>query len=228
MLTGCVQSVFFEPVNAATARVLAAEGCEVVIPRGQTCCGALAVHNGRPWDTTPLQRIFADVDFLVVNAAGCGSALKEGPLAGKTRDLSEMLIELGPVAPRHPLRLAVAYQDACHLGHAQKITRQPRELLRAIPELELRELAEPEICCGSAGIWNVLHPGPGRELGERKARFALATEADLLVSANPGCMMQIGRYVKGLSKGGMPMAHTAQVLDASIRGLPAEALTDQR
>jgi len=237
MLTGCVQRAFFPEVNAATARVLAAEGCDVVIPRTQGCCGALSIHNGRRTEAERFARAMVDsfdgVDYLVVNAAGCGSALKDygelladdpgyGPrartLADRVRDLSEILIELGPVALRHPLPISVAYHDACHLGHAQGVRAQPRKLLGSIPGLVLRELADPEICCGSAGIWNVLNPEPARDLGDRKARSALATGADLLVTANPGCFMQIAAGVRRAG-GRLRTAHTAQVLDASIRGV---------
>jgi len=254
MLTGCVQSAFFPGVNAATARVLAAEGCEVVInPARQGCCGALSVHNGREEEARRFARNLIDafsatgIDYFVVNAAGCGSSLKEygellrddpayaeraAAFAARVRDLSEVLVELGPVARRHPLPVAVAYHDACHLGHAQGVRTQPRELLRAIPELELREIADPEICCGSAGVWNVLNPEPAARLGERKARDVLATGAQLLVTANPGCLMQVAAAMPRVGgdtsapgrPGGIALAHTAQVLDASIRRLPVEHL----
>ena len=232
LLTGCVQDAFFPDVNAATARVLAAEGCDVVIPRGQGCCGALSVHSGREDEAGRFARRLVDayansgIDYLVVNAAGCGSVLKEyrdTRFAARVRDLSEVLVELGPVAPRHPLPVTVAYHDACHLAHAQGIRAQPRQLLRAIPELDLREIADPEICCGSAGIWNLLNPQPARELGERKARDVLATGARLLVTANPGCLMQVASALRRTG-GTIGLAHTAQVLDASIRGLPVARL----
>jgi glycolate oxidase iron-sulfur subunit len=244
MLTGCVQRTFFPDVNAATARVLAAEGCEVVLPRGQGCCGALSVHNGREAEAQRFARALIDtftdagVDYLVVNAAGCGSSMKEygellrddpayadraAALAAKVRDLSEVLVELGPVAPRHPVPVTAAYHDACHLAHAQGVRAQPRRLLGEIPELVLREIADPEICCGSAGVWNVLNPEPARQLGDRKARDVLATGADLLVTANPGCLMQVAASVRRAG-GTIGLAHTAQVLDASIRGLPARSL----
>jgi glycolate oxidase iron-sulfur subunit len=244
MLTGCVQSAFFPDVNAATARVLAAEGCEVVIPRAQGCCGALNVHNGREDEAQRFARGLIDafegtgMDYLVVNAAGCGSSLKEygvllrddpayaeraAAFTGKVRDLSEVLVQLGPVAPRHPVPVTVAYHDACHLAHAQGVRAQPRQLLRGIPGLELREIADAEICCGSAGVWNVLHPGPARELGDRKARDVLATGARLLVTANPGCLMQVAASLPRVG-GTIGLAHTAQVLDTSIRGLPVEHL----
>ncbi|SCG71005.1 heterodisulfide reductase-related iron-sulfur binding cluster [Micromonospora inositola] len=245
MLTGCVQSAFFPEVNAATARVLAAEGCDVVIlPDRQGCCGALSVHNGREEEARGFARRMLDtfaaagIDFFVVNAAGCGSTLKEygdllrddpryatlaADFAGRVRDLSELLDELGPVATRHPLPVTVAYHDACHLAHAQGVRAQPRRLLRDIPGLELREIADPEICCGSAGIWNVLHPGPAAELGDRKARTVLATGARLLVTANPGCLMQVAASV-ARAGGDIALAHTAQVLDASLRARPVEEL----
>ena len=164
MLTGCVQRAFFPDVNAATARILASEGCEVVIPRTQGCCGALSVHNGRERSAQEFARSLidafpADVDYIVVNAAGCGSSMKEygdllrdtpaadrgAAFAAKVRDLSEVLVELGPVAPRHPLPITIAYHDACHLAHAQGVRAQPRTLLRAIPGLELREIPDAEI-----------------------------------------------------------------------------------
>jgi len=244
MLTGCVQSAFFPDVNAATARILAAEGCEVVIPRRQGCCGALSVHNGREAEAQRFARGVIDafegtgIEYFVVNSAGCGSCLKEygillrddpayaeraAAFAAKVRDLSEVLVELGPVAERHPLPVTVAYHDACHLAHAQGVRAQPRQLLGGIPGLELREVADAEICCGSAGVWNVLNPESARQLGERKARDVLATGAELLVTANPGCLMQVSASVQRIG-GTVGLAHTAQVLDASIRGLPVQQL----
>jgi glycolate oxidase iron-sulfur subunit len=227
LLTGCVQGAFFPGVNAATARVLAAEGCEVVIPRGQGCCGALSVHNGRAREgerfATKLAKHFAGVDFLVVNSAGCGSTLKHSPLGPKTRDLAEILVELGPAAVRHALPLTAAYHDACHLSHAQGIRAQPRRLLAGIPSLALKEIRDPEICCGSAGIYNLLQPQAAAELGARKAASVMATGADVLVTANPGCMMQIAAQIRK-SGGEIAVAHTAEVLDASLRGVPLPAL----
>ena len=241
MLTGCVQSVFFPQVNAATARVLAAEGCDVIIPRGQGCCGALSLHSGREAEAAAFARrtiaLFeqAGVDAVVVNSAGCGSAMKEyerllgqaGPgwaeraaeMSGKVRDLAEFLAEIGPVARRHPLPVTAAYHDACHLAHAQRITRQPRELLRAIPGLNLVEVPDAGTCCGSAGVYNLLQPEAASELGDRKAESVLATGAPLLISANPGCSLQIA---SALARRGqdIAVAHTAEVLDASIRGRP--------
>jgi glycolate oxidase iron-sulfur subunit len=231
MLTGCVQSVFFPQVNAATARVLAAEGCDVIIPRGQGCCGALSLHSGREAEAADFARATiatfsrAGVDAVVVNSAGCGSAMKEyGRLlpaaeefGHKVRDFSEFLAELGPVAERHPLPVKAAYHDACHLGHAQRITTQPRDLLRAIPELELTELADAGTCCGSAGVYNLLEPEAASELGRRKADSAQATGAALLISANPGCSLQISSALAARGEH-IAVAHTAEVLDASLRG----------
>lgn len=245
LLTGCVQREFFPGVNAATARVLQAEGCDVVVPRSQGCCGALSVHSGREREGQDFARAIVDtfeaaaVDRVVVNAAGCGSTMKEYAdlladdpayagrakiLADNVRDVSELLVELGPVAERHRLDVTVAYHDACHLAHAQGVRSQPRELLRAIPGLELREIAEPEVCCGSAGVYNILNPEPARELGDRKAANIVATGAELLVTANPGCLMQVASAIE---RSGHPMglAHTIEVLDASIRGLPVQSLT---
>ncbi|WP_433439770.1 (Fe-S)-binding protein [Nonomuraea sp. CA-141351] len=230
MLTGCVQGEFFPQVNAATARVLSLEGCDVVIPRGQGCCGALSVHSGRDDQARRLAlrtvRTFekAGVDTVVVNAAGCGSSMKEyAELLGREPgfrvvDLSEYLAELGPVAKRHPLPLTVAYHDACHLAHAQGVRSQPRELLSGIPELEIREIPESAICCGSAGTYNIFQPEAARDLGDRKAAAVATTGAELLVSANPGCTMQIATAMRRAGAQ-IRVAHTAEVLDASLRGV---------
>jgi glycolate oxidase iron-sulfur subunit len=238
LLTGCVQGAFFPGVNSATARVLQAEGLDVVVPAAQGCCGALSMHNGREAEAQKYARALVDafsesgVEYIVVNAAGCGSTMKEyaalladdpayadraRAFAGQVRDVSEILVELGPLAERHPLEVSVAYHDACHLGHAQGIRSQPRQLLEQIPGLQLREIAEAEICCGSAGIYNILNPDPARELGDRKAANIVATGAKLLVTANPGCLMQV---TAAIERSGHPMgmAHTVEVLDASIRG----------
>ncbi len=245
MLTGCVQSVFFPRVNAATARVLAAEGCDVIIPRGQGCCGALSLHSGREAEASAFARRTiatfeqAGVDAVVINSAGCGSAMKEyerllggedggwaeraAEMSGKVQDLAEFLAEIGPVAPRHPLPVTAAYHDACHLAHAQRITKEPRELLRAIPELDLVEVSDAGTCCGSAGLYNLLQPEAASELGARKAESVLATGAPLLISANPGCSLQIASALACRGEQ-IAVAHTAEVLDASIRGRPLRTL----
>jgi len=243
MLLGCVQREFFPSVNAATVRVLSAEGCEVVAPAGQGCCGALSLHAGRAGEAVRFaKRTIAafeslGVDAIVVNAAGCGSSMKEyaAVLAGepgwneraerlsaKVRDVSELLVELGPVATRHPLPLTVAYHDACHLSHAQGVRSQPRQLLAGVPELEVKEIAEADICCGSAGVYNLFQPEAARDLGDRKARHVLATGAEVLVTANPGCLLQIQAAAERAGRT-LTLAHTVQVLDASIRGVPLSA-----
>jgi glycolate oxidase iron-sulfur subunit len=239
MLTGCVQSVFFPRVNAATARVLAAEGCDVIIPRSQGCCGALSLHSGRAVEAAAFARRTiatfeaAGVDAVVVNSAGCGSAMKEyqrllsddpewasraAALSSRVRDLAEFLDWLGPVAPRHPVPVRAAYHDACHLGHAQRVTAAPRALLRGIPGLDLVELRDAGVCCGSAGVYNLLQPEAAKALGERKADAVAASGAALLITANPGCTLQIAAT---LAERGTVLraAHTAEVLDASINGV---------
>jgi glycolate oxidase iron-sulfur subunit len=244
MLLGCVQRELFPGTNAATARVLSAEGFDVVAPRSQGCCGALSVHNGREVEARRFARALIEqfeavgVDHVVVNAAGCGSSMKEYAdllvddtayadrakgFAEKVLDVTELLARAGTVAPRHPLPVAIAYHDACHLAHAQGVRDQPRALLGEIPGLELREIDEGAICCGSAGIWNVLNPEPAEELGDRKAANVAATKAPLLVTANPGCLMQVR---SALERAGstIALAHTVEVLDASIRGLPVDDL----
>lgn len=236
MLTGCVQDALFSGVNAATARVLSAEGCDVVVPRGQGCCGALSEHTGRAEEAGRFARRLIDtfdaagVDYIAVNSAGCGSAIKDyahllsddpdyaqraAAFAARTRDVAELIVELGPAARRHPVESTIAYHDACHLGHAQGIRSAPRELLRGIPGLDVREIAEPDICCGSAGVYNLLNPEPATQLGDRKIRNVLGTGAELLVTANPGCFMQIAASAQRLG-GHIEVAHTVTLLDRSI------------
>ena len=244
LLLGCVQRVLFPEVNAATARVLAAEGCEVVIPRDQCCCGALMIHAGEEKTALDYARRTIDafegvpVDTVVSNAAGCGSNLKdygyllrEDPkyseraqvFSAKCRDISEVLAGLEPRAPRHPLPLKVAYHDSCHLQHAQGVRTQPRAVLGRIPELQILETAEAALCCGSAGIYNLVRPGPAKELGERKVRHVLATAPDIVASGNPGCLLQLRSGMR-LAGSQVPVLHMVEVLDASIQGVPAESL----
>lgn len=239
LLLGCVQRVFFAGTNAATERVLAAEGCEVVAPASQGCCGALMLHAGQEAQAIAMAKRLIDafeganVDCIVINAAGCGSAVKEYPhllrdepayrtkavaFAAKCRDVTEFLIELGePVARRHPLPLRVAYHDACHLRHAQRVSEQPRELLRQIPGLEVVEIEESAICCGSAGVYNLLEPEAATELGDRKAAHILATGAEAIVTGNPGCLLQIRSALERAGRP-LPVLHTIELIDESIRG----------
>jgi glycolate oxidase iron-sulfur subunit len=239
LLLGCVQQVMFGHVNAATVRVLAAEGCEVVIPPEQGCCGALQLHAGEERPAGEHARRLIDafdraqVDTIVTNAAGCGSSMKgyghllrDDPryaerakaFAAKCRDLSEVLAELEPRAPRHPLPLRIAYHDACHLQHAQKIRGQPRQVLKAIPGLEVVEIADGALCCGSAGIYNLLEPEAAAELGDRKAQNCLATGAELVATGNPGCILQIEAALERAGRK-LPVRHLVELLDSSIRGL---------
>jgi len=224
LILGCVQRVMFSDVNLATARVLAAEGCEVVIPPGQDCCGALGMHAGREKEALQMARkmirVFEreQVDVIAVNAAGCGSNLK---------DYGVLLAGLEARAPRHPVPLRVAYQDSCHLQHAMGVRNEPRKLLSGIPKLELQEIAESAICCGSAGIYNLVQPDTAAELGERKARNIIATKAEVVVSGNPGCLLQLQASLGKLGHR-IPTMHTIQLLDASISGTPAAGKANGR
>ena len=236
LLQGCVQRVFFGDVNAATVAVLAAEGFDVHAPAAPACCGALQLHAGEDADARRRAKetiaAFEDCDHVVVNAAGCGSAMKDyghllrddpawseraAAFSAKVRDIAELLTEHEPVAPRKPLPLTVAYHDACHLAHAQGVRAQPRALLRGIPELELVEPAEWELCCGSAGVWNLLNPEPAAELGERKARNLLATGARDIAAGNPGCALQIAAHAERLGEP-VRVFHPVELLHASLEG----------
>jgi glycolate oxidase iron-sulfur subunit len=240
LLLGCVQREFFPQVNAATARVLAAEGCEVVAPQEQPCCGALMVHAGEEEGALALARktidIFerANVDTIVTNAAGCGSNVKEyGHLlrddpnyadrakafAAKCKDITEVLTELPPRAARNSLHLRVAFHDSCHLQHAQGVSSQPRQLLANIPGVELAEIPENAICCGSAGIYNLVQPDAASALGDRKAQLIAPLNANVVATGNPGCLLQLQASLARLGHK-TPVVHTIQVLDASIRGKP--------
>ena len=227
LLLGCVQSVVFGDVNAATARVLAAEGVEVAAARKQSCCGALHLHAGRREEGLARARAVAraarraGAEVLVTNAAGCGSHLKDAALELPVRDVHELLAELGPRAERSPLPLRVAFQDSCHLAHAQGIRDAPRTVLRSIPQVELAEPREQAICCGSAGIYNVVQPEAARELGDRKAARVLEAAPDVYASANPGCLIQVATALRRAGSP-LPALHPVELLDASIRGLEAE------
>jgi glycolate oxidase iron-sulfur subunit len=241
MLSGCVQQVFFQHVNQATARVLAAEGCEVIIPQAQECCGALMLHSGLDEQASALARRMiatfekARVDTIVINAAGCGSSMKEyghllrddpewaaraAEFSAKCKDISEILCELPARSPRHALPMRVAYHDACHLRHAQAIHAEPRRLLATIPGLEVAEIEESTLCCGSAGVYNLLHPEPANQLGDRKVENLLATKAEAVISANPGCLLQLMSGLRRRGLNAMPAYHMVELLDASIRNVP--------
>ena len=238
LLLGCAQHTFFPDVNLATARVLAHNGFEVVAPKEQGCCGSLFVHEGERERGKALARTMIDVfeatgvDFVAINAAGCGSVMKEyGELlkddpryagraitfARKVRDVSEILAESGLAGPLYPVKLRVAYHDACHLAHGQRVRSQPRSLLAAIPGLKLVPLQEADFCCGSAGVYNLLHPKVAKEFLTRKLDCLAETGADVVVAGNPGCLLQIAA---GLRERAMPMraAHTIELLDWSYRG----------
>jgi glycolate oxidase iron-sulfur subunit len=235
LLQGCVQRAFFGDVNEATARVLAAEGFEVHAPRDPRCCGALQLHAGDEGAVSLAKATIEALeghDLVVVNAAGCGSGmrdyahlLREEPewaeraetFSAKVRDASELLGEVEPRAERSPLPMKVAYHDACHLAHAQGVREEPRELLRSIPELELVEPRDWEICCGSAGIYNLVQPDAAAELGERKARNLLDTGAETVAAANPGCVLQIAAHTGRLGRE-LRVLHPLELLWRSIDG----------
>jgi len=231
LLQGCVQRIFFGRVNEATGRVLAAEGYEVCAPEEPRCCGALQFHTGYETEARELAKATMDAfegcDLVCTNAAGCGSAMKAygelfsdqpewaeraAEFSARVRDFSELVTE--PRAERRPVALRVAYHDACHLAHAQAVRTEPRAALGSIPGLELIEPDEWEICCGSAGVWNLLNPGPGAELGRRKARNLEATRADAIAAGNPGCALQISAHLERP----VPVYHPAELLLMSIEG----------
>jgi glycolate oxidase iron-sulfur subunit len=239
LLSGCVQDVFFDHVNQASVRVLSAEGCEVLVPPDQGCCGALALHAGRADEArrharrTIEQFEAAGVDEIAVNAAGCGSTMKTygtlfrndpamdkraAALAAKVRDISETLAALAPArAVRQRMDLRVAYHDACHLAQAQGVRREPRELLRSIPGVTLVPLGESEICCGSAGIFNLVQPDMATALGRRKAAHIAASRADVVVTGNPGCMLQLAAAQRSAGHE-RPVLHLVELLESSILG----------
>lgn len=238
LFAGCIMSTAFARVDRATARVLARNGCEVVVPPEQGCCSALNVHGGDLASARAMMKrnIEAfenlDVDAIVINAAGCGSTLKEyghllhdepawadraAAFAAKVKDVSEYLAELGLVAPLGELKVRVTYQDACHLAHAQRITRQPRDLLKAIPGLQLVEMSESSLCCGSAGVYNITNPTMSRRLMERKARNVRAVEPEVVVSGNPGCMIQLATGLQHAGATQIKVKHVTELLDEAYR-----------
>jgi glycolate oxidase iron-sulfur subunit len=239
VILGCVQRLFFSGVNEATVRVLTANGCEVVIPKSQGCCAALPEHQGQTEQAKVLARqmidSFADthVDFVIINAAGCGHTLKEyghiladdpeyaekaKVFAAKVKDSQEFLANVGLTAKLSPLtdkNLTLVYQDACHLLHGQKISVQPRQLLKQIPGVTLKEPIDAALCCGSAGVYNMLQPEVAEELGKQKAENLINTGADLIASPNPGCSLQISKYLQGKT---ISVMHPMELLDYAIRG----------
>ena len=239
LLLGCVQRVFYADVHRATIRTLAAEGFEVLAPRSPDCCGALQFHSGeeeaavvRARNTIAEFSSLDEVDHVIINAAGCGSAMKEyGDLletdqarrfSERVCDVSELLGSIEPRAPRGALPLRVVYHDACHLAHAQGVRSQPRELLAAIPGLELLEVAvEPAVCCGSAGVYNLLQPEAGADLGARKAQNLLDTGAEAIAAGNPGCTAQIDRHLRELGNP-LPIYHPIELIWRSIAAASAD------
>jgi glycolate oxidase iron-sulfur subunit len=241
MLLGCVQRVFLPEVNEATVRVLTANGCEVVIPKGQGCCAALSHHQGQEEQAKTLAREMIDrfeetgVEFIVINASGCGHTMKEygrllaeDPMysdrarafSAKVRDVQEFLDQVGLTAPLAALQaepLTVVYQDACHMIHGQKIQSQPRRLLRQIPGLKLKEPIDAALCCGSAGVYNIFQPEVADELGQQKVDNLTKTGAQLIASANVGCTLQLNKHLQ-LQRKTVPILHPMQLLDYAIRG----------
>jgi glycolate oxidase iron-sulfur subunit len=240
LFTGCVSDVMFPATNAATARVLQRNGCDVLVPRTQACCGAIHYHSGAERPALDLARRnvqafpFDDVDAVIVNAAGCGAMLKEyghllqatdpdasARFAAKVRDVAEFLIELGPVPPTGSVPLDVAYHDACHLCHAQKVRSQPRQLLAMIPGLRLVPLAESEVCCGAAGTYNLTQPEMSRQLGERKLAHIEQTGAAVVATGNVGCILQIARIARDAGNP-VDVVHPIDLLDRAYTSVPPE------
>jgi glycolate oxidase iron-sulfur subunit len=235
LFLGCVADAMFPETNAATARVLQENGCEVLIPRGQLCCGAIDYHSGVEGPALTLARRnietfkAAGVDAIIVNAAGCGAMLKDyahilpstlhdeaAQFVSKVKDISEFLMALGPIAPRGSVPLKVTYHDACHLCHGQQIRNQPRALLAMIPGLELVPLEETEICCGAAGTYNLAQPEMSERLGRRKMDHIEATGAKVVATGNVGCILQIARKVKERGKD-IDVVHPVDLLDRAYR-----------
>jgi len=235
LFTGCVSDVMFRHTHWATARVLQQNGCEVVIPQDQACCGAIHFHAG----SSEPARHFADanvaafarddVDAVIVNVAGCGAMLKDyghhwhdaaqparERLASKVKDIHEFLDELGLVPPQGAVGLTATYHDACHLGHAQKIKEAPRRLLAQIPGLVMRDLPETEICCGAAGTYNLTEPEMADRLSRRKLNNILSTGARVVVTGNAGCLLQIAREAR-MQGHKLWVAHPMDLLDLSYR-----------
>lgn len=236
LFTGCVAEAMYPETNSATARVLQYNGCEVHVPSSQVCCGAIHYHSGAEEPALEMARrnmeVFdvSDYDAVIINAAGCGAMLKDyvhvlppaereraARFVSKVKDVSEFLVALGPIAPKHPIHEKATYHDACHLCHAQQIRSQPRALLNMIPGLELVPLEETEICCGAAGTYNLTEPEMSERLGRRKAGFIEATGAKIVATGNVGCILQIARKIR---ERGAPVevVHPIDLLDRAYRG----------
>jgi glycolate oxidase iron-sulfur subunit len=233
LLGGCVMPLTYPQVHEATVRVLARNGCRVLVPASQGCCGALHLHAGDREAARTLARRNIDVflaggaDYIAVNAAGCGSTMKEyaelladdptyaeraRQLSGRVRDISELLVELGFVPPQGRVDESVTYQDSCHLVHAQRVRDAPRRILRSIPGLRLVEMALPDRCCGSAGIYNLTQPEMSRRLLADKMTDALATGCGVIATANPGCQLQLELGVR-LHGDAQRVVHLVELLD---------------
>lgn len=242
LFNGCVMGTVFADTNRAAARVLAHNGNAVDVPVGQQCCGALQVHSGMMEEARRLARRNIEAfeasgdDPIIVTAAGCGAALKEYPyllrndpafaerakrFSERVQDVTEYLARRPLVPPPHPVPRLITYQEPCHLAHAQRITQQPRQLLRSIPGLELVEMRESSLCCGSAGIYNLIRKSMANELGVRKVCNVLATGADEVITSNPGCAMQL-RAVLRKQGSTMPVRYIVEVLDEAYGGEQAE------
>ena len=248
LFAGCISQVSFAALHEATIRVLTGNGCEVVVPHGQLCCGALAAHAGVRDIARQLARVNLDVflseefDAVITNAAGCGSTLKEydqlfspgdpayekaREFRGKMRDATEFLDGLGMSSPLRELRIRVTYQDSCHLAHGQKIREAPRRLIRAIPGIELAEMRLSDNCCGSAGVYNVTQTETSLELLAEKIHCAAETGAAAIVTANPGCMLQM-RAGSELHKTGQQVLHVMELLDQAIADAAPAASTSRQ
>jgi glycolate oxidase iron-sulfur subunit len=231
LFLGCVGDAMFPETTAATIRVLQQNGCEVVVPRAQVCCGAIHYHSGveGPALDFARQNLKAfrtqEFDAIIVNAAGCGAMLKDydhllpaadhaeaARFVSNVRDISEFLISLGPIPPQKALPMKVTYHDACHLCHAQQVRNQPRQLLKLIPGLELIPLEESELCCGAAGTYNLTQPEMSERLGRRKMDKIAATGADVAVTGNVGCILQIARQAKE-RRSEIKVLHPVDLLD---------------
>lgn len=237
MLNGCIMPLTHPQTHEASVRVMARNGCKVLVPSAQGCCGALHVHNGDPEAARKLARHNIDVfldsgaEFIAVDSAGCGSTMKEyanlfaddprylekaRAFSAKVRDVSELLVEIGFDAPLGRVEETVTYQDSCHLTHAQSIKLAPRQLMRSIPGLELREMQKPDHCCGSAGIYNLTQPEMSRAILEDKMDDALSTGCSVIATANPGCMLQLDLGVR-LRDGKQEVVHVVELLDRAYR-----------